>query len=142
MQSGLYEDNALLMAQHMAQIAITGKEPLPMGVRAPVWPIYDIFDTADGGQLFIGVVTDTQWKLFCAAFDLPALAGDPTLTTQAERVANRDRFLPVVAEAFRRYDRAALMAKCEQLGLPYAPIAASPSCSTIRTSTDRVACCR
>ncbi len=122
-QTGLFENNVLLMAQHMAQIAITGEEPLPMGIRRPAWPIYDIFDTKDGGQLFIGVVTDTQWKLFCEAFSLPALVADPTLTTQAERVAGRARFLPVVAEAFRRYARAELMAKCEQLGLPFAPIA-------------------
>ena len=121
-QSGLFENNVLLMAQHMAQIAITGEAPLPMGVRRPAWPVYDIFDTEDGGQLFIGVVTDTQWKIFCDAFDLPALATDPTLATQAQRVASRDRFLPVVAAAFRRLDRAALMARCEELGLPYAPI--------------------
>ena len=44
-QSGLFENNVLLVAQHMAQTAITGEEPLPMGVRRPAWPIYDIFDT-------------------------------------------------------------------------------------------------
>ena len=89
-QSGLFENNVLLVAQHMAQTAVTGEEPLPMGVRRPAWPIYDIFDTADGGQLFVGVVTDTQWKIFCEAFDLPALAADPDLATQAQRVAERD----------------------------------------------------
>src|SRR5579875_3906438 len=122
-QSGLFENNVLLVAQHMAQTAITGEEPLPMGVRRPAWPIYDIFDTSDGGQVFVGVVTDTQWKIFCEAFDLPALAADPDLATQAQRVAARARFLPIVADAFRRYDRAALMERCETLGLPFAPIA-------------------
>ncbi len=121
-QSGLFENNVLLMAQHMAQIAITGEEPPPMGVRRPAWPIYDIFETSDGGQLFVAVVTDTQWRVFCEAFGLPELAADPTLATQAARVAGRDRVLPVVSAALGKYDRAALMRRCEELGLPYAPI--------------------
>ncbi len=48
---------------------------------------------------------------------------DPTLATQADRVAARDRTVPAAAAAFRRYTKAELMARCEALGLPYAPIA-------------------
>ncbi len=121
-QSALFENNVLLVAQHMAQFALTGEEPPPMTVRRVAWPIYDIFEVADG-QVFVGVVTDTQWKLFCEAFDLPELATDPGLSTQAERVGARTRVLPIVATAFAPYTRATLMEKCERLGLPYAPIA-------------------
>lgn len=120
-QAGLFENNVMLVAQHMAQYAVSGREAPPMTQRLPAWPVYDIFDTSDG-QLFVGVVTDTQWKLFCEAFGLNALATDPALTTQNERVAGRDRTMPVIAAAFRGYTREALAAKCEQLGLPYAPI--------------------
>jgi crotonobetainyl-CoA:carnitine CoA-transferase CaiB-like acyl-CoA transferase len=121
-QSGLFENNVLLMAQHMAQFAISGVEAPPMSVRQVAWPIYDLFDTADGGQVFVGVVTDTQWRLFCAEFDLSALADDPALTTQAQRVAARAAVLPHVSAALATYTRAELMAKCERLGLPFAPI--------------------
>jgi crotonobetainyl-CoA:carnitine CoA-transferase CaiB-like acyl-CoA transferase len=121
-QSGLFENNVLLMAQHMAQTAITGQEPLPMGVRRPAWPIYDLFETADGSQVFVGVVTDTQWRLFCDRFGLPDMASDPTLATQAQRVAARDRTLPRVAEVLRGYTSEELMQRCEELGLPFAPI--------------------
>ena len=121
-QSALFESVAMLMAQHMAQAKITGAEPPPMSTRQVAWPIYDIFDTADGGQVFIGAVTDTQWKILCAEFDLPDLASDPDLATQARRVAARPRVVPRVAEAFRRFPRAELMAVCERLGLPFAPI--------------------
>jgi len=122
-QAALFESVALLMAQHMAQYAVTGQEPPPMSTRQVAWPIYDIFETADGGQLFVGVVTETQWRLFCKSFGLGALAADPALTTQAERVAARSRVIPVVAAALRRHTRAELVARLEQLGLPYAPIA-------------------
>lgn len=122
-QSGLFETNAVLVAQHMAQAAITGTEPPPMGVRRPAWPIYDVFATSDGGQVFVGVVTDTQWALFCDSFSLADLAADPALRTQAERVAGRERVLPVVAAALGQFTQAALMERCEALGLPFAPIA-------------------
>ena len=121
-QSGLFENNVLLMAQHMAQFAILGKEAPPMSVRQVAWPIYDLFETSDGSQVFVGVVTDTQWRLFCSEFHLPDLAADPALLTQPQRVASRSRVLPIVAAALRQYDRAALMEKCERLGLPFAPI--------------------
>jgi crotonobetainyl-CoA:carnitine CoA-transferase CaiB-like acyl-CoA transferase len=122
-QSGLFETNAVLVAQHMAQAVISGEAPPPMGVRRPAWPIYDVFDCADGGQVFVGVVTDTQWRLFCDSFGLPALASDPALQTQQQRVAARDRVIPVVAATLGRFDAAGLMARCEALGLPFAPIA-------------------
>ncbi|MBS0562116.1 MAG: CoA transferase [Proteobacteria bacterium] len=121
-QSGLFENNVLLMAQHMALIATTGKVPPPMSVRTPAWSVYDIFDTADADQVFVGVVTDTQWPGFCDAFGLTDLAADPSLATQNQRVAARDRTIPRIAEVLRGYTRAELMAKCEALGLPYAPI--------------------
>ena len=121
-QSGLFENNVLLMAQHMAQFATLGTEAPPMSVRQVAWPIYDLFETSDGSQVFVGVVTDTQWRLFCAEFHLPELVADPALQTQPQRVGARGRVLPVVGAALRQYDRVALMEKCERLGLPFAPI--------------------
>jgi crotonobetainyl-CoA:carnitine CoA-transferase CaiB-like acyl-CoA transferase len=121
--SGLFETNAVLVAQHMAQRVISGQEPPPMGIRRPAWPIYDVFATADGAQVFVGVVTDTQWRLFCRSFGLDTLLDDPGLGTQQQRTASRDRVIPVVAAALAQYDAPALMARCEELGLPFAPIA-------------------
>jgi crotonobetainyl-CoA:carnitine CoA-transferase CaiB-like acyl-CoA transferase len=121
-QSALFENNVLLVAQHMAQYAISGKEAPPMTSRMVAWPIYDIFDAADG-QVFVGAVTDTQWKVFCEAFDLGELLHDPELLTQQQRVAARPRVVPRVAQALVGYTRAELMAKLERLGLPFAPIA-------------------
>jgi crotonobetainyl-CoA:carnitine CoA-transferase CaiB-like acyl-CoA transferase len=121
-QAGLFETVALLMAQHMAQTAITGTEPPPMSVRLPAWPVYDVFETADGGQVFVGVVTDTQWPAFCEAFGLGELAADTSLATKQKRVEARSRTIPVIAAALKSHTKAELMAKCEALGLPFAPI--------------------
>jgi len=121
-EAGLFENNVLLMAQHMAQYAITGIEAPPMSERNVAWPIYDIFDVSDG-QIFVGAVTDTQWRVFCEAFDLPDLLADPELTTQEQRRAARPRVLPVIAHRLAPLTRAELMARLEALGLPFAPIA-------------------
>lgn len=121
-QAALFETVAMLMSQHMAQAAITGTAPPPMSTRTPAWPVYDVFETSDGGQVFVGVVTDTAWPAFCDAFGLHALKNDPSLATKQQRVAERHRTIPAVAEALRHFTKDALMAKCEALGLPYAPI--------------------
>jgi crotonobetainyl-CoA:carnitine CoA-transferase CaiB-like acyl-CoA transferase len=122
-QSALFESVAVLMAQHMAQAVITGVEPKPMSVRDVAWPVYDIFATSDGEQVFVAAVTDTQWQVLCREFGLAALASDPELATQAARRAARPRTIPVIAGALRHFTKAELMQRCERLGLPFAPIA-------------------
>jgi crotonobetainyl-CoA:carnitine CoA-transferase CaiB-like acyl-CoA transferase len=121
-QSGLFENNVLLMSQHMAQFAATGREAPPMSERMVAWPIYDIFDVADG-QVFVGVVTDTQWRVFCEAFGLEALSANPDLGTQEQRRAARPWVVPMVAASLAHLTKNQLMSRCEELGLPFAPIA-------------------
>jgi crotonobetainyl-CoA:carnitine CoA-transferase CaiB-like acyl-CoA transferase len=125
-QSGLFETNMVLVAQHMARAAIEGRDPPPFGDpnMAKPWPVYDIFDSADDGeQVFVGVVTDSQWRGFCEAFGLTDLLADPDLSTMAQLATARSRILPRVAEVFRKLPKPELMARCETLGVPFAPIA-------------------
>jgi crotonobetainyl-CoA:carnitine CoA-transferase CaiB-like acyl-CoA transferase len=120
-RSALFENTAFLVAQHMAQKAITGEEPPPMSVKKPAWGIYDIFDTSDD-RLFVGVVTDTQWEVFCREFQQPELGSDARLKTNTQRVAQRGWLIPRLAAVFKRWRRADLERKLEAIGLPFAPI--------------------
>lgn len=122
-QSALFENNAFLMAQHMMEGLATGKPVSPMPDRVRAWALYDNFKTSEGELVFVGVVTDTQWKIFCEAFGLRDLLDDPSLKTNPQRVEARPRILPVVKEIFSRMRKQELMDKCEKLGLPFAPIA-------------------
>ena len=70
-QSALFENNVFLVAQHMMQFAVTGQPAAPMPSRITAWGIYDVFTVAGGEQIFLAVVSDTQWALFCNAFGLP-----------------------------------------------------------------------
>ena len=121
-QSALFENCAFLMGQHMLEGFMTGRPIVPMPDRIRAWAIYDTFQTSDAEQVFVGVVTDTQWKIFCEAFDRRDLLDDPALKTNPQRVEARPRILPIVRELFSRMTKAELLAKCESLGLPYAPI--------------------
>ena len=121
-RSALFENTVFLVAQHMAQLAITGEEPPPMAVKKPAWGVYDIFGTADADRLFIGVVTDTQWDVFCREFGEAGLASDARLKTNDDRVKARTWLLPHLEALFRRYTKPDLEQKLEAIGLPYAPI--------------------
>ncbi len=120
-KAGLFETCMHLMGPHMMQYAVTGKPAAPMPNRLSAWAVYDIFDLADG-QVFIGVVTDTQWAVFCREFDLHDLAGDPALATNRDRVLARDSFMPRLRALFATRQRAEVLATCERIGLPFAPI--------------------
>jgi len=121
--SSLFESTAYLVAQHMAQYEITGEAPLPMSVKRPAWGVYDIFETGGGGRLFIGVVTDTQWEVFCREFGEAELAADPRLKSNGARVKERGWLIPRIAEITKKHSQAELASKLEQMGLPFAPIA-------------------
>ena len=121
-KSALFENCAFLVGQHMAQYALSGVAAQPMPNRMSAWAIYDVFITKDQQQVFVGVVTDTQWEMFCNSFDRAEWLADDGLRTNNQRVAARDRLLPMAASVFATYDKAELMEKCERTGLPYAPI--------------------
>lgn len=120
--SALFETTVYLVGQHMAQMAVTGQPAKPMPVRISAWAIYDVFETRDGEQVFVGIVSDGLWQKFCEAFDLRELGANEQLKTNSQRVLQRDALLPQVRELFKRYSKAELVPILERTGLPFAPI--------------------
>ena len=119
---GLFENCLFLVAQHMVEYEMTGNKPRSMPEREHAWPIYDIFDTAGGERIFIGVVTEGHWQSFCREFGLKEFAEDPTLTNTTERIMARGRILPRVAEEIKRWDVTELSAKLDRLNICFSPI--------------------
>ena len=120
--SALFETTVYLVGQHMAQMAVTGQPAKPMPVRISAWAIYDVFETRDGEQVFVGIVSDGLWQKFCEAFDLRELGANEQLKTNSQRVLQREALLPQVRELFKRYSKAELVPILERTGLPFAPI--------------------
>jgi crotonobetainyl-CoA:carnitine CoA-transferase CaiB-like acyl-CoA transferase len=121
-QVGLFENCVFLSAQHMLQYRLTGVASPPMPDRINAWGVFDLFDTADGEQVFLGVVTDSQWAVFGRAFDLGGLADDPRLASNTLRVKARSWMLPALREIVKKHTAQELQDVFEREGLPYAPI--------------------
>jgi crotonobetainyl-CoA:carnitine CoA-transferase CaiB-like acyl-CoA transferase len=122
-QSALFENNVFLVAQHMMQFAVTGKPAAPMASRIAAWGIYDVFTVKDDEQIFLAVVSDTQWAIFCDAFGFPDLKTDARLSDNNMRVRSRDWMMPLLREHMAAYSAAEISGRFEAHGLPYAPIA-------------------
>jgi crotonobetainyl-CoA:carnitine CoA-transferase CaiB-like acyl-CoA transferase len=119
---GLFENCLFLVAQHMVEYEMTGNKPRSMPEREHAWPIYDIFDTAGGNRIFIGVVTEGHWQSFCREFGLKEFAEDTSLRTTTDRIMARGRIIPRVAEEIKRWDVAELSAKLDRLNICFSPI--------------------
>jgi crotonobetainyl-CoA:carnitine CoA-transferase CaiB-like acyl-CoA transferase len=119
---GLFENCLFLVAQHMVEYEMTGNRPRSMPEREHAWPIYDIFETAGGERIFIGVVTEGHWQSFCKEFGLQEFSEDPTLRTTTDRILARSRIIPRAAEVIKRWDARELSAKLDQLNICFSPI--------------------
>ena len=119
---GLFENCLFLVAQHMVEYEMTGNKPRSMPEREHAWPIYDIFDAANGQRIFIGVVTEGHWQSFCREFGMQDLLDDPSLSTTTDRILARSRFLPRVAEVIKGWDVARLSEKLDALNICFSPI--------------------
>jgi len=119
---GLFENCLFLVAQHMVEYEMTGNKPRSMPEREHAWPIYDIFEAADGQRIFIGVVTEGHWQSFCREFGLTEFLEDSSLRTTTDRILARSRIIPRTAEIIKQCNVADLSATLDRLNICFAPI--------------------
>jgi crotonobetainyl-CoA:carnitine CoA-transferase CaiB-like acyl-CoA transferase len=121
-QSALYENNVFLVAQHMMQFAVTGKPAAPMPARISAWAIYDVFKVKDEEQIFLAVVSNTAWAIYCEAFGFDDLKNDVRLQSNNDRVKARDWMMPLLRERMAKFTASEISAVFEKNALPFAPI--------------------
>jgi crotonobetainyl-CoA:carnitine CoA-transferase CaiB-like acyl-CoA transferase len=121
-QATLYESIAFLVGQHMAVAAISGEAPPPMPERGRAWSIYDLFTTADGEQVFVGVTSDRHWKRMCDTFNFADWSEDERLSSNQGRIDEREWFLPELQKRLGALNKNDLMALAEKAGIPFAPV--------------------
>lgn len=118
----LFETASFFVAQHMAQQAVTGRPPVPMPARAKTWSIYEPFDTADGRQVFIAVLSERNWQALCGLLGLGPLGTDPRLQKNADRIRLREEVMPPIIAALRAMEHDALCQALEAAGIPFSPV--------------------
>ncbi len=121
-KSALFENNVFLMGTHMMQYAVTEKPAKPMPSRISPWGIYDVFTVADREQIFLAVVSNTQWHLFCEVFEFADLRADMRLATNVDRVNARQWMMPILYERMAKHGATKIAQMFEKAGLPFAPI--------------------
>lgn len=122
-KSALFENVAHLMGTHMSGEAIQQKEVPPMPARWSAWAIYEVMETADGQQVFIGITSDNHWRRFCEKFERPDLLEDPEFQTNEDRVAAQERLKPMVRDIIKSHSKDEVLAICEEINIPFAPVA-------------------
>lgn len=122
-KGALFETTAFIMGQHMAYAALTDGPVPPMPARVSAWSIYKLFDTKDGEQVFIGIISEKHWKKFCDAFDRGDWLEDERLATNNKRIQERDWFVPEVENMVKQFTKEEVIKVCDQAGICFAPIA-------------------
>lgn len=119
---GLFENSLFMVAQHMVQHELTGEPSISMQERRQAWPIYDIFKTHDDQQIFIAVVTDGHWQIFCETYGFDEFLVDKRLQSATDRIAERGWTLPIISKVIENYDLAELSQTLDKLNIPFAEI--------------------
>jgi crotonobetainyl-CoA:carnitine CoA-transferase CaiB-like acyl-CoA transferase len=110
------------MSTHMAGMTATGLEARPMPARRGAWAIYEVFKTANDGQLFIGVTSDQQWSRFVEEFAIQQLAADPRLATNFMRLQERAWLIPALQEVLAKIPQPEMEERCERANVSWARV--------------------
>ncbi len=110
-----------VLANQAQNYLVTGNSPRRLGNTHPNITPYAVFPTSDG-WFILAVGNDGQFRKFCTAMGLDAMAADPRFTSNALRLEHRGVLEVLIAEATRLRTRADLLALCEAAGVPAGPI--------------------
>jgi crotonobetainyl-CoA:carnitine CoA-transferase CaiB-like acyl-CoA transferase len=110
-----------VLANQGLNYLVSGATTTRLGNRHPNIAPYEAFPT-DDGWMILAVGNDSQFARFCALAGLPALERDPRFACNADRVAHQGALSALISAATRRWQRDALLARCEAEGVPAGPI--------------------
>ena len=110
-----------VLANQAQNYLVTGQTPRRLGNSHPNITPYAVFPCQDG-WFILAVGNDSQFRKFCAAMGLDALAQDTRFTSNALRLEHRSVLEVLVAEATRLRTRADLLELLEAAGVPAGPI--------------------
>jgi crotonobetainyl-CoA:carnitine CoA-transferase CaiB-like acyl-CoA transferase len=120
--ASLFESVVFLVGQHMAYTAVTGRLAPPMQERVSSWAIYELFESKGGQKVFIGVTSDQQWTRFCQTFGFSDLFEDSRLSTNNNRIDQREWLLPELKKRIASISGSTLINLLEKADIPFAAV--------------------
>jgi len=119
--TSLFETGLAWMTVPLAGYAASGDVRKPYGSGTAEIVPYQAFETSDGWQM-VAAGNDNLFRKLCVALGLDSLVADPAFATNAARVVNRERLIPQIEAAVRRYPTDALGRLLDEAGVPNAPL--------------------
>jgi crotonobetainyl-CoA:carnitine CoA-transferase CaiB-like acyl-CoA transferase len=119
--TSLYETGLAWMTIPLAGYAAEGKVRRPWGSGTAEIVPYQAFETADGWHM-IAAGNDNLFRKLCVVLELRELSLDPAFQTNGARVRNRERLIPMIQDAVRRFKADDLSARLDEAGVPNAPL--------------------
>lgn len=112
------EASALSALVNVAQnVLVSGEDARRWGNAHPNLVPYQLFETKDR-PFVIAVGSDAQWQRCVTTLGLSELAGDPTLTTNAGRVASRERVVREMSARLREETAQHWITQLTAVGVP------------------------
>lgn len=120
-QTSLLESQIAMLDFQAAQWLIDRKVPQQHGNEHPLTVPTGVFKTADG-YLNLAAIGNTMWRRLCEALEVPELAADPTLGSDPQRCAQRERVNGAIGAAFLKRTTAEWTERLLKAGVPCGPI--------------------
>jgi crotonobetainyl-CoA:carnitine CoA-transferase CaiB-like acyl-CoA transferase len=115
---------------------VSGREPSRWGnAHANLVP-YQLFHAADR-PMIIAVGSDAQWRACAAALELPDVANDPALATNAGRLAQRTRVVESIAERLLTAPASHWLGRLDAAGVPCGLVRSVPEVLADRPASAR-----
>ena len=113
----MLDSTAALLTYQAAIYFATGKAPARMGNRHPTIVPYETFEGSDGAFV-LAVGNDDQWRRFCTAAGLDAVASDARFATNRDRVAHYAQLKPLLDTHLRTRPREEWIRTLTAAGIP------------------------
>jgi len=125
-EATLFDTALSLLLPQASNWFASQKVPELLGSAHPNIAPYDKFK-AQGGDLFIGILNDGQFRRFCTHVGLDDLPADERFVTNARRVDNRLALKPLIEEAIAGIECGQLCDSLMRAGVPAGPVNSVPS---------------
>jgi itaconate CoA-transferase len=118
LEVSLFDALAEWMSAQALYTAGRGAPPLRSGPdHASIAP-YELFQTRDGGAIYVGIQNAREWTRFCAdVLHRPELAGDDRFHTNELRVQHRPALHLIIESAFATFSAAEILARLDAAGI-------------------------
>jgi crotonobetainyl-CoA:carnitine CoA-transferase CaiB-like acyl-CoA transferase len=120
-EATLFDTGLALLIPHAANWLRSEKVPGLLGSAHPNIAPYDKF-RAGGGELFLGVLNDGQFKRLCEHIGRKDLLEDARFTSNATRLANRELLRRELESAFQKFEMEPLCRELMAKGVPAGPV--------------------